>query len=169
MPMTYIGNVMSRSVAMLAVVLSLAFAAACSGASGDAVDADCTGLEAVPNRDGLISRAEAEEQATEYLASSAPEVTGMEIEGVVASCLTTLRSYHQDLLEGRAWTNPEVRSPDMSIWIVEVKGISRPAGISAANANDPYRYGMVVYDARTGAPIEGSRHQEPLLQPAQGE
>ena len=148
---------------LLAVVVALALAA-CGGASGDAVDPACAGLEAVSNRDGLISRSEAVEQAMEYLASSAPEVTGMEIERVVAGCLTTLRSYHQDLLEGRAWTDPEVRSPDMPVWVVELKGISRPAGISAVNADAPYLYGMAVYDARSGEPVEGSRHRESMLE-----
>ncbi len=167
--MAYISNILSSRIALPVVGLVLALAAACGGAAEDTFDSDCAGLEMVPNHSGLISRNVAEKQAMEYLASSAPEVTGMEIEGVVASCLTTLRSYHQDLLGGRVWTNPEVQSPDMSVWIVEVKGISRPAGISAANANDPYRYGMVVYDAKSGNPIEGSRRQEPMLGPTQGQ
>ena len=167
--MTHIGNGMSRRVAPLAVILSLAFAAACGGELRNAVDPACAGLEAVPNHDGLISRNEAEEQAVEWLAMSAPEVTGTEVERVWASCLTTFRSNQRDLLEGRAWTNPEVRSPDMPVWIVEVKGISRPAGISAGNADDPYLYAMTVMDAETGDSFAGSRHRQPLLEPAEVE
>ena len=98
---------------------------------------------------------------------SAPEVTGTDVERIWASCLTTLRSYEQDLLEGKSWTNPDVRSPDTLVWIVEVKGISRPAGISAANANNPYRYAAQIMYARNGETIGGSRRYEPLLEPVQ--
>lgn len=123
-------------------------------------------LEAVSDRTGLISRSEAEESATEWVAMSAPEVTGTEVERVWASCLTTLRSYEQDLLRGTASTNPDVRPLDLPIWIVEVKGASRPAGISSANANDPYRYAAQIIDARTGKSIGGYRRYEPLLEPS---
>ena len=100
---------------------------------------------------------------------SAPEVTGTEVERVWASCLTTFRSYERDLLAGESWTNPDVRSPDMPIWIVEVKGISRPAGIPAANASHPFRYALATMSARDGETLGGSRGREPLLEPTQGE
>ena len=41
------------------------------------------------------------------------------------------------------WPNPSILYPhETPVWIVEVKGISRPAGIAAANAANPYRYAM---------------------------
>ena len=165
-PLTYIENILSRRIAFPAVVLALGLAAACGGASGDAVDAGCSGLEVLPERDRLINRSEAEELATERLAMPAPEISGTEIERVWASCLTTLRSY--DLVQGESWTNPAVQPPDTPVWIVEVKGISRPAGISAANANQPYSYALVVINAESGDSIAGSRRREPLMKPAGG-
>ena len=139
--------------------------------SFDSTSPSCVELEAVSDRTGLISQSEAEESATEWVAMSAPEVTGTDVERVWASCLTTLRSYEQDLLRGTASTNPDVRPLNLPIWIVEVKGASRPAGISSANANNPYRYAALSYptqiiDARTGKSIGGYRRYEPLLEPS---
>ena len=165
-PRTFIVKFRSRRIACPAVVLAFAMAAACSGASGDPVDAGCSGLEVLPDPDGLISRSEAEERATERLAMPAPSVSGTEIERVWASCLTTLRSYGQDLLKGSDSATPGLLPPDTPVWIVEVKGISRPAGISSAHADDPYRYALEIIDAETGDSIAGSRRREPLMKPA---
>ena len=159
----------SQRTAFLFVAFVMAITAACGGASGGEVSPSCARLESVSERTGLISRSEAEKLAVERLAMSAPEVTGMEIERVVGSCLTTHGSYQQVLLEGRAWTNPDIRPPDTPVWIVEVKGISRPAGISTAVAHIPYRYAMDVRNARTGEALGSARYQEPMLQPAQEE
>ena len=161
---SYVGNLLSQSGVLLVAVFVLAITAACGGASEDAVSPSCAKLESVSDRSEIISRSEAEELAVERLSRSAPEVTETEVERVWASCLTTLRSYEQDLLEGKSWTNPDVRSPDTLIWIVEVKGISRPAGISAANADNPYRYAAAIMYARNGEAIGGSRRYEPLLE-----
>ena len=130
------------------------------------MDRACSGLEAVTEHAGLISRSEAEEFAMERLSMSAPEVTGVEIERVWSSCLTTFRSYEQDLLLGQGWSNPELWSPDTPVWVVEVKGISHPAGISASDADNPYRFAMDIMDARFGDFMTGSRYPEPLLAPA---
>ena len=88
---------------------------------------------------------------------------------VWASCLTTLRSYEQGLLGGKVSTSPDVRSPDTLVWIIEVKGISWPAGISAANAKHPFRYAVEVMSARNGETVSGSRRHEPLLEPMREE
>ncbi len=162
-----LGYVTFHHIASLVVALALVVAVACGNSRGDSVDAGCAGLETVPDHTGLISRDEAEGLATTQLTSSAPSITGMEIERLVASCLTTLRSYEQDLLGGGPQTNPEVLSPETPIWIVEAKGIARPAGLSAANADKPYQYGMATFDARNGETKRRSHYQEPLLQPAQ--
>ena len=165
----YIGNILRRHMAFLVVILALALAVACGGSSEDAVPHGCAGLETVVDRTGLIGRGEAEELTVEQLGMSAPEVTGVEVEGIVASCPTTLGSYEQDLRLRDVWTNPAVRPNDMPVWIVEVKGLSRPAGISVANANNPYRYAMEVIHAKTGESIGGSRYQEALLEPTKEE
>ena len=156
-------------IAVLGVVFTLTVVVACGGSPGNEGDPVCQELEAVSDRGGLLSRGEADAMVTERLAMSAPEVTGVEVEGVVASCLTTLLSYEQDLLERDVWINPAIRPHDTPVWIVEVKGISRPAGISAVNAANPYRYAMSVIDARTGDSIAGSRYFKPILAPAQEE
>ena len=156
-------------IAWLAVIFALAIAAAFGCSSGDSVGPACHRLEIVADRTGLISQERAEELATRWLASSAPEVTGVEIERVAASCLTTLRSYEQDLRDRSVWTNPDVLRPDMPVWIVEVKGISRPGGIAAANAGNPYRYAMEVINAKNSEAIAGSRYYEPLLESASEE
>ena len=129
--------------------------------------AGCAGLETVADRTGLIGRDEAEGLATRQLAAPAPSITGMEIERVVGSCLSTLRFCEQDLLGGGARTDPGVLSPETPVWIVEAKGIARPAGLSAQNADNPYQYGMATFDARKGETKGRSHYQEPLLQPAQ--
>ncbi len=161
------GDVLPRCIPALVAVLALVLASACGARPENAADQVCAGLETVADRSGLISRSKAEQLAPEWLASSAPEVTEVEVERVVGSCLTTFRSYQRDLLEGRVWTSPGVRSPDTPVWIVEVKGISRPAGISAANADNPYRYAMDVLNATTGESIAGSRYRESMLEPAE--
>ena len=168
-PSTCVDNIPSQRTAFLLVAFFLAITTACGGASEVSVGPSCATLESVSDRTGLISRNEAEELAVERLGMSAPEVTGTEVERVWASCLTTLRSYQQDLLEGKSSTNPDVRSPDTLIWIIEVKGISQPAGISAANANHPYRYAVEIMSARNGETVGGSRRYEPLLEPMQEE
>ena len=167
--MIHIGNVLSQRVALLLAVIASAIAAACGGASEDAVSPSCTDFEVVEDRAGLISRTEAEDMAVERLSMSAPEVSPTEVERVWASCLTTYRSYQEQLLGPDAWSNPELRPPDMPVWIVEVKGISRPAGIATASAHVPYHYAMGVRNARTGEMLEGARYQEPMLQPAPAE
>ena len=78
-----------------------------------------------------------------------------------ASCLTTLRSYEKDLLRRNDST-----APDTPVWVVEVKGISRPAGISAANAGEPYHYALAVMNAETGDTFAQLRRPEPLMQSA---
>ena len=153
-------------VAIPAAVLALALAVACASSTGDGSSPSCAKLEDVSDRAGLMVRSDAEDLGVEVLAMSAPEVTGTEVERVWASCLTTFRSYEQDLLKSRASTSPWVVAPDAPVWIVEVKGISRPAGIATASASEPYRYAMTVMDAQTGDSIAGSRRQLPLLEPA---
>lgn len=130
------------------------------------VDAFCAVLETVPDRAGLIDQSEAEELTVDTLGMPFPSVSATEVEGVVASCLTMLRSYEQVLL-GEAWTSADPRSPDTPVWIVEVKGISRPDGISEGNAKNPYRYAMHVLNAGTGDMIAGSRYWEPKMAQAQ--
>ena len=149
--MTYVSDVLSRRVALLLAVFALAVAAACGGTSGDSA---CPGHVAVEDRSGLLSRDEAEKRAKELLSRSAPEVTGVEIEKVEGSCLTTLRFYQR----GRARNDPDARSPNTPVWIVGVKGVSRPDGIAASDAGNPYRYARAVIDARTGEFIAGSRY-----------
>ena len=166
---TYIDKILSQRMAFLLIVFVLAVTAACGEASETAVSPSCARLDSVSDPTHLISRNEAEDLAIKRLTMSAPEVTGTEVERVWASCLTTLRSYEQDLLDRNSWANPGVQSPDTLIWIVEVKGISRPAGISAANANNPYRYATEIMSARNGETISGSRRYEPLLEPMQEE
>ena len=160
---------MAKHIVALAVAFALSVAAACGGAVKDAASPSCADFEAVGDRGGLIRGDEAEESAVERLSMSAPEVTGTDVERVWASCLTTLRSYGEELLGEGTRTNPDLYPPDTAIWIVEVKGISRPAGISTASADKPYRYAMHVSNARTGEFLAGSRYREPRFRPAQGE
>ena len=168
--LAYIDNIPSRCIVLLLVIaIAVALVAACGEASKDAVSPSCADFEVVEDLTGLISRNEAERMEVERLSMSAPEVSPTEVESVWASCLTTYRSYEDRLLGEGAWTNPELSPPDMPVWIVEVKGISRPAGIATASAHVPYHYAMGVLNARTGEMMEGARYQEPRLQPAQEE
>ena len=148
---------------LLASLILALGASGCAGASGNAVDASCSGLEAIPDPDGLITKFEAERIATKLLSSPWPEVSGTEIERVWAICLTTLRSYEQDL---RSQTIPGIQPTDPPVWVVEVKGISRPEGISASNASDPYHFALIVLSAESSGSISGSRHREPVMVPS---
>jgi hypothetical protein len=161
-----IGNTITRRWASLAVVIGLALGVACGGVSEGAVSPSCADFEVVGDRTGLISRSEAEQMAVERLSMSAPEVSPTEVERVWASCLTTYGSYQEQFYREGDWTNPELRPPDTPVWIVEVKGISRPAGIATASAHVPYHYAMGVRNARNGEMMEGARYQQPRLQPA---
>ena len=163
-PLTLIEDFRPRTIVVAAVVLALA---ACFGTSGNAAHAGCPELEVPDNRDGLISRSEAERLATERLAIPYPSVSATEIERVWASCLTTLRSYERDLRKYDGWINPEFFRADAPVWIVEVKGITRPAGLSEGKGIGPYTYALVVFYADTGDAIQYSRYCEPLLEPAQ--
>lgn len=91
----------------------------------------------------------------------APEVSGTEVERVWASCLTTFQSYELDLLSP---TNPGTEPLNTPVWAVEVKDISGPAGISVANAGDPYRYVLAVNNAETGGTIDFSRRRNPVME-----
>ena len=142
-------------------IIVLALTAACGSMSEKTVDIACTGLEGPQDQQELITRGKVEDMATELLAKSAPGVSGTEIEKMWASCLTTLRSYEKDLLRRNDST-----APDTPVWVVEVKGISRPAGISAAYAGDPYHYALAVMNAETGDSIAQLRRPEPLMQSA---
>ena len=57
----------------------------------------------------------------------------------------------------------------MPVWVVEVKGVSRPAGIAAGNSDKTYNYAMVVMDAVSGESIAGARYMMPRMAPSQGE
>ena len=121
-------------------------------------------METVPDSTDLVSEREADEIARKRLALPAPSVTGMEVERTVGACLTSLRSYEQDLMGRSSRPDSEaVASADTPVWVVEVKGKSLPAGLSAAKAGRPYRYGMAVFDARSGDSIEVLRYWEPRL------
>lgn len=161
-PRTLIEDFRLRLTVVAAVVLAFT---ACFGASGDAGHVGCSGLEVPPNRDGLISRSEAERLVTERLAAPAPgaSVSDTEIERVWASCLTTLRSYEHDPVKSDIGINPEFFRADAPVWIVEVKGTSWPAGF----ARRAYVYALLVIHAETGDGIAGRRHWEPLLEPAE--
>lgn len=168
-PLGWVHGNLTQPIARIAVILALAVAVACGDASEGAVSPSCAEFEVVDDRAGLISRTEAEEMAVKRLSMSAPEVSPMEVERVWASCLTTYSSYQERLLGDDVWTNPELNPPDTPVWIVEVKGISRPAGIATASAHVPYHYAMGVRNARTGEMMEGARYQEPMLQPVREE
>ncbi len=159
-PLTHLKLFRFTRVAFMPAIIVLALTAACGGTSEKTVDVGCTRLEVPQDQQELISRGKAENIATELLAMSAPEVSGTEIERVWASCLTTLRSYEKDLLRRNDST-----ALDTPVWIVEVKGISRPAGISDANAGDPYHYALAVMKAETGDTFAQLRRREPLMKP----
>lgn len=111
-----------------------------------------------------MSEREADEIARKRLALPAPSVTGIEVERTVGACLTSLRSYEQELMGRSSRSDSEaVASADTPVWVVEVKGKSLPAGLSAAKAEGPYRYGMTVFNARSKDTIESLRYWEPKL------
>ena len=159
-----VDNAVAKQIFSVMAIVVLVTATACGGPSQAGTTSACRGLEVIPDRTGLINQSRAEDLATESLGMSAPEVSAVQIKSVRASCLTTRRSYERDLLEGKLATNPDVKSPETPIWIVEVEGISRPAGISKGGT--PYAFAMAIINAESGELEGGSRHLSPLFEQA---
>lgn len=118
-------------------------------------------MEIIEGRSGLISRSQAEERATKMLASSDPEVSGVKIDAIRASCLTTLGSSERDVLKGRQKSNPDVIPPDTMNWMVEVAGRSTPEGILSGGT--PFNFAMAIIIAKSGEYLGRSHYQTPLL------
>ena len=160
-----VDNALAKQIFSITAIVVLVTAAACGGPSQAGTATACRGLEVIPDRNGLISQSQAEDLATEVLGSSAPEVPAVQIESVRASCLTTRGSYQRDLLERESESNPQVKSPETPIWIVEVEGVSRPLGIS--KGGNPYAFAMAIINAESGEIEGGSRRYAPLLERAE--
>ena len=160
-----VGNALAKQIFSITAIVVLVTAATWGGPSQAGTASACRGLEVIPDRNGLISQSRAEELATEVLGSSAPEVSAVQIESVRASCLTTRRSYQRDLLERNSASNPQVKSLETPIWIVEVEGVSRPEGIS--EGGKPYAFAMVIINAESGEIEGGSRRYAALLERAE--
>ena len=126
---------------------------------------DCEKVERKrwPWEPDLIDRAEAEKVAFWALSIYSPETTPVEIESVVAACLTTLGSYEQVMMRGYIRSNPDLDPPTTPIWIVQVKGKSRTA--SPLYETFYYDYALATVNARSGE-IRGQSYLfQPLLVP----
>ena len=130
--------------------------------SGQLSESDCEKVERKrwPWEPDLIDRAEAEKVAVSVLSISSPATTPVGIESVVAACLTTLRWFEQVLMKGNTRSNPDLESPSMPIWIVQVKGESRTASPWYV-----YDYALATINARSGE-IKGESYSfQPFLVP----
>ena len=89
-------------------------------------DPACYDLEPPAGTGRLISRDEAEESMEWLPGGPAPgRDSGVEIEGVTASCLTTFGAYAQRFYRPGDWSNTP---PDTPVWVVEIKGVSQYLG-----------------------------------------
>ena len=108
---------------------------------------DCHPLKELPeNTEGLISRDEAERMAREF-PWQGPATNWVEIEDVRVSCLGTYGSYEKDVNSTGGRVNPELRPPEMPVWVVEFNSLSW-------DANEEWdSYVMVVLRAVDGEPL----------------
>ena len=135
--------------------------------SGQLSESDCEKVDRKrwPWEPDLIDRAKAEKVAFWALSIYSPETTPVEIETVVAACLTTLGWYERVLTNGASMSNPDLEPPNMPIWIIQVKGKSRTASPMYENETYYYDYALATVNARSGEIMEQSYLSQPLLVP----
>ena len=118
---------------------------------------ECEGLEEITDSSGLISRETIEARVMGQTHFGAPSTPSVEVERVVAICLTTPRSFYVHLPEGVGRPGPEGKPPSMPIWMVEMKGVSTPEGIGEGGRNMSFKYVVTLINAETGEVVGGSR------------
>ena len=122
-------------------------------------DPACYDLEPPAYTGRLISRDEAEGSMGWLTGGPASgRASGVEIEGVTASCLTTFGAYAQRFYRPGDWSNTPSDTP---VWVVEIKGVSQYLG----SDSEPWQYVMNVLHAESGSSMEGARYFEPRLAP----
>ena len=120
-------------------------------------DPGCYDLEPTAHTGGLISRDEAEGNKGWLMGGPPPgRASGVEIEGVTASCLTTFGAYAQRFYQPGEYSSTP---PDTPVWVVEIKGVSQYLG----NDGEPWQYVMNVIHAEAGNSMQGARYLEPRL------
>ena len=118
---------------------------------------DCHPLRELPeDTEGLISMDEAERLARESRWKG-PATNQVEIKDVRVSCLGTYGSYEQDVNSTGGRVNPELRPPEMPVWVVEFNSISWDA------YEEWDSYVVVVLRAVDGEPLTASFGPESSL------
>ena len=145
----------------IAVLLS-SMAMACGRDSSKLSESDCEKADPQQTSKGFLARTDAEELAVASLSESSPATSAVDIERIEASCLTTLGWFEQHLLQGISRSNPDLYPPDMPIWVIQVKGMSRSER-SGENFNNSYAVATV--DAISGEVMGQLYRFEPLLTP----
>ena len=122
-------------------------------------DPACYDLDPPAHSGRLISRDEAERSKGWLMGGPPPgRASGVEIEGVTASCLTTYGAYTERFYQPGQYIDTP---PDTPVWVVEIKGVSR----SLRSGGQPWKYAMNVLHAESGSSMEGARYHEPRLAP----
>ncbi len=119
-------------------------------------DPACYDLDPPAHTGRLISRDEAEGSKGWLMGGPPPgRASGVEIEGVTASCLTTYRAYTERFYQPGQYIDTP---PDTPVWVVEIKAVSR-----SLQGGQPWRYVMHVLHAESGSSMEGALYHEPRL------
>ncbi len=119
-------------------------------------DPACYDLEPPAATSRLISRDEAEENKGWLMGGPPPgRASGVEIEGVTASCLTTYGAYTERFYQPGQYIDTP---PDTPVWVVEIKAVSR-----SLQGGQSWRYVMNVLNAESGSSMEGALYHEPRL------
>ena len=119
-------------------------------------DPACYDLDPPAHTGRLISRDEAEGRKGWLMGGPPPgRASGVEIEGVTASCLTTYGAYTERFYQPGQYIDTP---PDTPVWVVEIKAVSR-----SLQGGQPWRYVMHVLHAESGSSMEGALYHEPRL------
>ena len=147
-------------IAMTALLGSMAIA--CVRGTSSLSEADCEKVDPKSAGPELIDRSEAERVAVSSLSLSSPGTSAVEIQSIDVSCLTTLRWFEQDLLQGLSLSNPDLFPPNMPIWVIHVTGSSRS---ERPGETFHYSYAVATVDARSGEIMGQLYRFEPLSAP----
>ena len=123
-------------------------------------DPACHDLEPPAHTGVLISRDQAEENKGWLMGGPAPgRASGVEIEGVTASCLTTFGAYARRFYQPGEYSSTR---PGIPVWVVEIKAVSQ----YLSKDGKPWQYVMNVIHAEAGNSMEGALYFEPRLAPS---
>ena len=147
---------MFRWIALASVFAIVVASTACS----QPIDVDIAASSTASTEGTLLSDQDAIDLVINRVRSSEPEVDALEEPRNPTAWRTTWGEYQDREGGGR-----DYRDGEIPVWVVQVEGLWRSAGITPPEARREFRYAVGVVDARDGSIFSGSRSNEPLVWP----